>query len=261
MLNARWDKKLAPFFVGNRFISPGFDDPYMFPEYLNQLFYLVGEIVVFMAVIILILSVIVALLILYSFKTGNFFAARYMLLGIILLESVIKALFWAARADDSMVDDVGVRLRNYINEKEFSKTPLEKRFIFMPQCVRSTECPAKLTPEGIKCVNCGRCGVGEAKKYAEGIGYRFFIVPGSSFIKRIIKKYRPGAIVGVGCHMEIKEGLDLCQSHAIPALGVPLSNAGCVATTLDWEQFYEAITEKGSLQKDTSESRRREKES
>jgi hypothetical protein len=173
-----------------------------------------------------------------------------MLLGIILLENVIKALFWLARADDSMVDDVGVRLRNYINEKEFLKTPIEKRFIFMPQCVRSTECPAKLTPEGIKCVNCGRCSIGEAKKYAEGMGYRFFIVPGSSFIKRIIKKYRPGAIVGVGCHMEIKEGLDLCHSHAIPAKGVPLSKAGCVATTLDWELFYEAIAEIGSPQKD-----------
>lgn len=237
----------------------------MFPEYLNQLFYLVGEVVVFMAVIVLILSISVTLLILYSFKTGNFFAARYMLLGIILLEDVIKALFWLARADDSMVDDVGVRLRNYINEKEFLKTPCEKRFIFMPQCVRSTECPAKLTPEGIICVNCGRCSIGEAKKYAEGMGYRFFIVPGSSFIKRIIKKYRPGAIVGVGCHMEIKEGLDLCHSHAIPAKGVPLSKAGCVATTLDWEQFYEAITEKGSPQKDAllkadEEKKRPEKE-
>ena len=143
------------------------------------------------------------------------------------------------------MDDVGVRLRNYINRKEFFKTPHEKRFIFMPQCVRSTECPAKLTPEGIKCMNCGRCNVGEAKKFAEGLGYRFFIVPGSSFIKRIIKKYRPRAIVGVGCQMEIKEGLDLCHSHAIPAQGVPLSKAGCVSTTLDWEQFYEAITDKG----------------
>ena len=232
----------------------------MFPEYLNQLFYLVGEAVVLMAIIVLILSILVALLILYSFKTGNFFAARTMLFGIILLESVIKALFWLTGADDSMVDDVGVRLRNYINEKEFLKTPCEKRFIFMPQCVRSTECPAKLTPEGIKCVYCGRCRIGEAKKYAEVMGYRFFIVPGSSFIKRIIKKYRPGAIVGIGCHMEIKEGLDLCHSHAIPARGVPLSTAGCVATTLDWEQFYEAITEKGSPQKDNAASQRREKE-
>jgi uncharacterized protein len=216
----------------------------MFPVYINQLFYLVGEAAVLLAVLVLILSIIVSLLVLYSFKTGNFFAARYMLLGIILLENVIKPLFWIFRADDSIIDDVGVRLRNFINNKDFLKTPYEARFIFMPQCIRSTECPAKLTPEGIKCVNCGRCRIGEAGKYAQTLGCRFFVVPGSSFIKRIIKKYRPRAIVGVGCHMEIKEGLDLCHSHGIPARGVQLSTAGCVATTLDWEKFYEAITEK-----------------
>lgn len=213
----------------------------MLPEYLNQLFYLVGETVVLLAVGALMLSILVALLIIYSFRTGNFFAARIILFGTTLLESVIKSLFWIARADDSIVDDVGVRLRNYVNRKEFLKTPIDRRFIFMPQCVRSIECPAKLTPEGIKCINCGRCNVGEAKKMAEGLGYKFFIVPGSSFIKRIIKKYNPKAVVGVGCQMEIKEGLDLCHSHAIPAQGVPLLKSGCVATTLDWEQFYEAI--------------------
>lgn len=213
----------------------------MLPEYLNQLFYLVGEAVVLLAVGALMLSILVALLIIYSFRTGNFFAARIILFGTTLLESVIKSLFWIARADDSIVDDVGVRLRNYVNRKEFLKTPIDRRFIFMPQCVRSIECPAKLTPEGIKCINCGRCNVGEAKKMAEGLGYKFFIVPGSSFIKRIIKKYKPKAVVGVGCQMEIKEGLDLCHSHAIPAQGVPLLKSGCVATTLDWEQFYEAI--------------------
>jgi len=221
----------------------------MLPEYLNQLFYLIGQAVVLLAAAVLIISILVALLILYSFKTGNFFAARYMLLGIMLLEDVIKSLFWVARADDSMVDDVGVRLRNYINTKKFLNPPYEKRFIFIPQCLRSVQCPAKLTPEGIMCVNCGRCGIGEAKNYAEGMGYKLFIVPGSSFIKRIIKKYRPGAIVGVGCHMEIKEGLDLCHSHGIPARGVPLSTSGCVATSIDWEAFYEAIAEVPSTEK------------
>ncbi|HQE71495.1 MAG TPA: DUF116 domain-containing protein, partial [Methanothrix soehngenii] len=78
----------------------------MLPEYLNQLFYLIGQAVVFLAAAVLLISVLIALLILYSFKTGNFFAARYMLLGIMLLEDVIKSLFWVARADDSMVDDV-----------------------------------------------------------------------------------------------------------------------------------------------------------
>ncbi len=216
----------------------------MLPEYLDRLFYLVGEVVVLLAIAALLLSVLIALLILYSFKTGNFFAARVMLLGTSLLESVIKSIFWVARADDTIVDEVGIRLRNYLNHRQFIKTPHEQRFIFMPQCVRSTECPAKLTPEGIKCIDCGRCSVGEAQKFAERLGCKFFIVPGSSFIKRIIKKYRPRAIVGVGCPMEIKEGLDLCHSHAIPAQGVTLTTSGCVATTLNWEHFYETITER-----------------
>jgi len=216
----------------------------MLPEYMDSLFYLVGEAVVLLAVSALLLSILIALLILYSFRTGNFFAARIILLGTTLLESIIRPLFWIAGADDAIVDDVGVRLRNYINRKEFLKTPRDQRFIFMPQCVRSTQCPAKLTPEGIKCKGCGQCNVGEAKRVAEGLGYKFFIVPGSSFIKRIIKKYKPGAVVGVGCQMEIKEGLDLCHSHAIPAKGVPLTKAGCVATTLDWEQFYDTINDK-----------------
>jgi uncharacterized protein len=216
----------------------------MLIEYMDVAFYLLGKAVVILGLLILIVSVLGAILILYSFKTGHFFAARLMLISISLLESVIKAIFWLARADDAIVDDVGVRLRNYINRKKFNKVPLESRFIFMPQCVRSIDCPAKLTPEGIKCIDCGRCNVGEAKKYAESLGYRFFIVPGSSFIKRIIKKYRPKAIVGVGCQMEIKEGLDMCHSYDIPAIGVPLSQAGCVSTVLDWEKLYDEISDR-----------------
>ncbi|MFB3764023.1 MAG: DUF116 domain-containing protein [Methanotrichaceae archaeon] len=205
----------------------------MIIEYMDQLFYFVGKATIMLAVIVLVLSLFGALMILYSFKTGHFFAARLMLISISLLESAIKAIFWFARADDAIVDDVSVRLRNYINRKKFLQIPYNERYIFMPQCARSTECPAKLTPEGIRCVSCGRCNIGKAKEIAEGLGYRFFVVPGSGFIKRIIKKHKPGAIVGVGCQMEIKEGLILCHSHDIPAIGVPLLQAGCVSTALD----------------------------
>lgn len=216
----------------------------MLAQYMDSVFYLLGKAVVILALVILLVSIAGAILILYSFKTGHFFAARLMLISISLLESVIKALFRFVRADDSIVDDVGIRLRNYINRKKFLGIPHDRRFIFMPQCLRSIDCPAKLTPEGIKCIGCGRCNLGEARKFAEGLGYRFFIVPGSSFIKRIIKKNRPKAIVGVGCQMEIKEGLELCQSIDIPGIGIPLSQAGCVSTNLDWEKLYDEISDR-----------------
>lgn len=209
----------------------------------DQIFYLIGEIVVFIGLFFMASAVIGAILVLYSYKTGNFFAARLMLVSIVFLESSIKSIFRLARVNEDIVDDVGVRLRNNINRKEFLRVPKRERVIFIPQCLRSINCPAKLTPEGIKCLACGLCGISEAKRNAEEMGYKFFVVPGSSFIKRIVKKYRPRAIVGVGCQMEIKEGLDMCRGRGIPAVGVPLLQAGCVATKVDWNKFYEAISE------------------
>ncbi|MDD1758907.1 MAG: DUF116 domain-containing protein [Methanotrichaceae archaeon] len=215
----------------------------MLTPYVDQFFYFVGEAVVFLCLFLLFGAAIAALLILYSFRTGHFFAASLMLVSISVLESAIKAIFRLGGADDSIVDEVGVRLRNYINRRDFLRIPILERFIFIPQCLRSTECPAKLTPEGIACIGCGRCDIGEAKKLSEKMGYKLFIVPGSSFIKRIIKKYRPRAIIGVGCQMEIKEGLDLCHRYGLPAVGVPLLQNGCVSTKLDWDQFYDTLSD------------------
>ncbi|MGC9515851.1 DUF116 domain-containing protein, partial [Methanocrinis sp.] len=178
----------------------------MLPPFMDPFFYLLGKAVFVLALGVLISAIIGAALITYSFKTGHFFMARIMLISVSLLESLIKSIFRALRADDSIVDEVGIRLRNYINAEKFEAVPKDERAIFLPQCLRNVDCPAKLTPEGLRCVNCGRCEIGPAKIFAESLGYRFFVAPGSSVIKRMIKKYHPRAIVGVGCDMEIKEG-------------------------------------------------------
>lgn len=215
----------------------------MLPPFMDPFFYLLGKAVFVVALAVLAAAIVGAALIAYSFKTGHFFMARIMLTFVSLLESLIKAIFRTFGADDAIVDEVGVRLRNYINQEKFRKVPKDERAVFMPQCLRSIDCPAKLTPEGLRCVNCGRCSIGTAKAYAEGLGYRFFVAPGSGVIKRMIKKYRPGAIVGVGCIMEIKEGVDLCHRYDIPAIGVPLLTSGCISTELEWERFYETISD------------------
>jgi hypothetical protein len=69
----------------------------------------------------------------------------------------------------------------------------------------------------------------------------FFVVPGSSFIMRMMKKYHPSAIIGVGCLCEIKEGLDMMHKYKIPAVGVVLDRSGCVSTVLNWEKLFEVM--------------------
>lgn len=208
---------------------------------IDTLFIIIGKAVVLIALVLLTLAIIGSLLIAYSFKTERFIFPNFMLFSITVLETLVKALFRLVGVDDAIVDDVGIALKNKISLRKFRNTPVNKRLIFLPQCLRATDCPSKLTPEGMKCIDCGHCEVGHAVKTAESMGYKVFIVPGSSFIKRLVRKHKPGAILGVGCITEIKAGLEMCEKLNLFGVGLVLDKAGCVSTVLNWDNFYEFI--------------------
>ena len=208
---------------------------------IEPLFTIIGEVVVYFAAFLLIIAIMGSLLIAYSFKTEKFIFPGFMLFSITLLENLVKALFRLIKMDDSIVDDVGIALKNKISLRNFRETPVNKRLIFFPQCLRAVTCPSKLSPEGMQCENCGACEIGEAKKSAEVLGYKVFIVPGSSFIRRLVRKHKPKAILGIGCMTEIKAGLEMCEKIDLFGVGLVLEKAGCVSTVLDWDKFYEFI--------------------
>lgn len=208
---------------------------------LDHLYHLIGKIIVYLLIFAVFTAVILSILVVYSFKTGNFIFPRFMILSISLLEGMVKALFRFFRMSDDIVDDVGIKLKNQISLQKLKKVPFDRRVIFFPQCLRSVDCPAKLSPEGLACIECGQCDLGKEKRNAQDLGYMVFIVPGSSFIKRVVRKYKPDAILGVGCKMEVKDGLDLCQRLDVPGIGIVLSKDGCISTILDWDMFYDVI--------------------
>jgi hypothetical protein len=145
------------------------------------------------------------------------------------------------KIDDLRMDRIAIKLKNQAMYKSYRKIPFSKRAVFLPQCLRSPTCPAVLSPEGIKCRDCGACGISMAQKEAKKLGYMIFVVPGSSFIMRMIQKYRPEAIIGVGCMCEVRDGLDMMHRYRIPAIGVMLDRAGCVNTQLDWNRLFEVM--------------------
>ena len=208
---------------------------------IEPLFTLIGEAVVYFAAFLLIIAIIGSFLIGYSFKTEKFIFPGFMLFSITLLENLVKALFRLIKMDDSIVDNVGITLKNKISLRKFRETPINERMIFFPQCLRALNCPSKLSPEGMQCISCGACEIGNAKKIAEMLGYKVFIVPGSSFIRRLVQKHKPSAILGVGCMTEIKAGLEMCEQIQVFSVGMVLDKAGCVSTVLDWDKFYEFI--------------------
>jgi uncharacterized protein len=161
-----------------------------------------------------------------------------------LLEAPIRYAFWFVGFEEDVVGNMLTEVRNIIYKDAFEKTPYANRALFLPHCLRSTHCPAPLTPEGIKCMDCGRCGIGKIKEEAESLGYRVFISPGSSLVKRVVKKYRPKAVLGVGCSMEVKEGTAKMASYGLPVQGVALERDGCVDTRVDVTKLFAKIKAK-----------------
>jgi len=208
---------------------------------LTPLYTVIGQAVVYITLFLFMLALVASLLIAYSFKTERFIFPNFMLFCITLLENLVKILFRLVGMDDSIVDEVGISLKNKIFMKKYRDTPRNKRMIFLPQCLRAVDCPSKLSPEGMQCINCGKCEIGAAKESAEKRGYKVFIVPGSSFIIRLVRKHKPQAVLGVGCMSEVKAGLEMCEKLNLCGVGIVLDKDGCVSTILDWEKFYDFI--------------------
>ena len=141
--------------------------------------------------------------------------------------------------DDSLVDNIGIEVRNKVNKAKFEKIPPEDKIIVLPHCLRSAQCEASLKETGVQCTYCGKCAIGIIKEKAEPMGYRVFIVPGSSFVKKIIQQNKFKSVVGVACHVDLNQTM-MALSDFAPQ-GVLLSTSGCFETKVDISKVLETI--------------------
>ena len=182
---------------------------------------------------VLFITIIVAL----SIRNHKFYFPRLILASFSFADRVIRGTCRLVSLNDSELSTFFVNLHNRMTEAEFSKTAIEDRAIFLPHCLRSAKCPAELTPEGLVCKHCGRCPLDKSTKELEGMGYRVFVVPGSTFVGRMAKKYRYKAIIGVGCPKEIRDGLRSADKIGLIAMGVVNKTDGCIETIADWPEL------------------------
>jgi len=210
--------------------------------YWAPLMFTIGEITVFVILGALVVSLTLVIISIYSIRRKRLYFPKVIKAGLVFFEGMMKAFFRILGLEDREMLSFFIKLHNSLNTSEFERIPVGDRAIFLPQCLRSSKCPADLTPEGLKCKACGQCTLGEARVLLEQMGYRIFIVPGSSFIKRMTKKYRPKAIIGVGCLAEVKEGIDMADKMGLVVMGVVTLKEGCVETIVNWSDIYEVAT-------------------
>jgi len=197
----------------------------------SSVYVLVGEI--FVIFVVLVAALIVTAICLAIYKRDLF--PRFTLFVLNLFYQPSKLLLGYFRINPIIVDEMGIALMNSIYKDAYGKTPMNKRILFLPQCLRNLECPAKTSPqEGIICEECGRCGVAEIKKMCDEHGVGICIAPGGEFVKRAIRDKEPLVAMGVACQHDLYETMRYVTSTGVPMIGVVLSMSGCVMTEVDW---------------------------
>ena len=206
-------------------------------------FYIVlGQLVVIIAIIIVILFIIVFIFGKYLVKIeGNYFP-KFILLVVDSLYSPFKTISKLLKMDEHFIDNIAIRVRDDINKEKFKKIPAEKTLIFLPHCLRHRNCPATLQKEGLNCTECGLCSIGVIKKKAEPLGYKLYIVPGSSFVKKIVMENKFKAVIGVACHEDLNQMM-MMLSDFCPQ-GVLLRKTGCYETKVNVSEVLEIINSK-----------------
>ncbi|WP_405321976.1 DUF116 domain-containing protein [Methanobrevibacter thaueri] len=210
--------------------------------FIDSFYMFVGQLVVFLIVIIAILIIIFLILALFMAKKNQIKFPRFLLYIVDLLYSPLKTIAHFLNLDDHLIDDIAIKVRNDLNKEQYRKIPADKTLIFLPHCLRHKDCPATLQKEGLNCTECGLCSIGVIKKKAEPMGYKLYIVPGSSFVKKIVMENKFQSVLGVACHEDLNQMMMLL-SDFYPQ-GVLLEKTGCFETKVNVKKVFEKIDSK-----------------
>ncbi|MBC7085669.1 MAG: DUF116 domain-containing protein [Methanomethylovorans sp.] len=203
---------------------------------------ILGKVFVILAIAVII-SIFVALFIgAYSFRCKKILFPNFVLFMLYLFYGPAKWICRRFSIRDTIVDEILIELRNALMLEEFKKKEGLK-VIFLPQCLRHPDCKARCDPiEGYQCKRCGKCDIGTVCKAADKYNFRVFVIPGGSFIKKILRVYKPCSCIGVACYPELSESMQGVAAF-MPVQGVCLLKDGCFNTEADVEAIIRKMEE------------------
>lgn len=200
---------------------------------------LLGQVIVILFIILLILISITLILGYYLIRRNKLIFPSLLLFTHSLTYPAIKRILIYLKFNDLIIDQIGIDLRNKVNHDKFSKLDAKDVIMVLPHCLRATNCPAILGESGIECVCCGKCCIGTIKKISNEKGIDVYIVPGSTFIKNVIKKRSFKGVIGVACPVDLNVSMTSLESFT--PQGVYLLKDGCINTIVDVDEVIDLI--------------------
>jgi len=175
----------------------------------------------------------------YSFKKHKIIFPGFVLFTLYIFYSPTKWVCKVLGIRETLVDDILIDVRNATTHDAFQHTK-GRKILLLPQCLRHPSCKARCDPvHGYECKRCGLCDISKLNEAAERYNFQVFVVPGGSFVKKIFKKYRPEACLGVACYNELSENMQTVSF--IPVQGVLLLKDGCFNTEANVEEIIQKM--------------------
>jgi len=204
-----------------------------------EFYQIFGQIVFILAIVMLTLLSVTLILGKLLIKEDKLVFPRLLLFTIDMFYGLFKKFSENVGVDAKIVDQIGVEVRNKVNEKFFKKIEPQEKILVLPHCLRDADCEAKLEASGLVCKNCNRCVIGVLKSKAEDKGFKVFIIPGSTFLKKILEKNNFKAVLGVACYQDLN--LAMMKLSKFSCQGVPLLKDGCINTKVDSRAVLEKM--------------------
>jgi len=129
---------------------------YDFYQILGQLVFIVGLFLLVLLSTTLILGRM-------QIKENRLIFPRLLLFTVDVFYGLFKKFSEQVGVDGKIVDQIGVEVRNKVNEKLFNKIKPKDKILVLPHCLRHAECQANLETSGIVCKNCNKCVIGVLK--------------------------------------------------------------------------------------------------
>ncbi|MBM4241773.1 MAG: DUF116 domain-containing protein [Euryarchaeota archaeon] len=203
---------------------------------IYEFYQIFGQIVFILGITLLLLLFVSLILGKILIRQDRLIFPKLLLFTIDVFYGLFKKFSENLGLDEKIVDQIGVEVRNKVNEKSFEKIEPKEKILILPHCLRNAECEAKLGSSGLQCINCNRCVIGALKNKAENMGYKVFIIPGSTFLKKIVKENQFKAVLGVACYHDLNYGM--MKLSKFSCQGVPLLKDGCINTKVDTKAIF-----------------------
>uniref|UniRef100_A9A8D2 DUF116 domain-containing protein n=1 Tax=Methanococcus maripaludis (strain C6 / ATCC BAA-1332) TaxID=444158 RepID=A9A8D2_METM6 len=200
-------------------------------EYLG----IISSILIVLAVLLLFTAIILGY---YLLKKNKILFPKLSLYITNNFYSILLRMFLIIGTEDTFYKVASDFYNKYYCE-EFKKA--KNKVLILPHCLRDLKCPGKLGPDGVECVFCGKCPIGKIVKVAEENGYKTYVVPGSTFLKRVLKEKKPDGVFAVACHNDMFHGMNSLSRKNIPIQGQLLMKDGCISTLVNVEELISRL--------------------